>query len=159
MREEAFGSLWKNRWGNFFLSQEDPSRPRNLNVGHVVQQTKPCWRHQIQSEGSQCELCTYKGDARRGRESGTEGHEALRGVTIQGLFFIFCPPSSFPDHIISHLTCHMTCHLTHHLTHHLTNHLIKSPDLHQDTGSYCLPNWDTLLFSFLIVLLPIVLRH
>ena len=80
-------------------------------------------------------------------------------VTIQGLFFAFCPPPSFPDHVILHPVCHLTHHLTRHLTHHLTNHMTSHLTHHQDTGSYCPPNWDTLLFSFLIVPLSIVLHH
>ena len=46
-----------------------------------------------------------------------------KGVMIQGLFFIFCLPLSFPDHMILYPTSHLTHHLTHHLTNHMTSHL------------------------------------
>ena len=41
-----------------------------------VRQTKPRWRHQIQSEGGRCEIVYARGRCycRRGRVSGTEGH-------------------------------------------------------------------------------------
>jgi len=47
----------------------------------------------------------------------------------------------------SHLTSHLTLCQQHHMTH--TKVLVL----------YCLPDWDTLLFSSLIVLVPIVLCH
>jgi len=66
---------------------------------------------------------------------------------FQGTLFLFLPTFLFlrsrdlplPYYLINHLTSHLTLCQQHHMTH--TKALVP----------HCLPDWDTLLFSLLIV--------
>ena len=76
---------------------------------------------------------------------------------IQGLFFTFCPPPSFSDHMTFHMTHHLTHHLTYHLTYHLTHHQTSHLTLNPKYWfPYCPPDWDTFPLSAWLRHFPIV---